>query len=76
MTRVTEAVYSNGVLTPTEKLGLREQERVRLTIESIEPSSVNGDRAAAVEQFRAGASRSRFRSEGAYPSRDELHERG
>lgn len=75
MTRVIEAVYSNGVLTPAEKLGLREHERVRITVESIEPAPVNGDRAAAVQQFKSGAAGSRLRSEGSFPTRDELHER-
>jgi len=33
MTKVTEAVYSSGVLKPTEDLGLREDQSVRLIVE-------------------------------------------
>lgn len=33
------------------------------------------DREAALQQFLAGAKASTFRSEGPYPTRDELHER-
>jgi predicted DNA-binding antitoxin AbrB/MazE fold protein len=46
MTRVTEAIFANGVLTPTEPLPLREQERVRITVESIG----NGEAAPAREE--------------------------
>lgn len=74
MVRHTEAIYKNGVLKPTEKLDLREDERVRITIESLS-SSQNGDRAEAIEAFRQGQGKMRFTSTGPYPTRDQLHER-
>jgi predicted DNA-binding antitoxin AbrB/MazE fold protein len=35
MTQDTEAVYSGGVLKPDRDLGLREQQRVRLIVETF-----------------------------------------
>ena len=74
MTQVTEAVYSDGVLRPEGRLSLRDKERVRLIIQSLESPQVN-DRVRAIENLRAGVGRSTFRSSGPYPTRDELHER-
>jgi predicted DNA-binding antitoxin AbrB/MazE fold protein len=74
MVRITEAIYSNGVLKPTERLDLREDERVRITVEPIE-SDANSKRQRAIERFRAGQAKSKFRSSGPYPTREELHER-
>jgi predicted DNA-binding antitoxin AbrB/MazE fold protein len=74
MTRHFEAVFTNGVLRPDEPLPLREQQRVRVTVETEEPG--NGDRAAAIARFRAGALASGFHSDGPYPRREDLHERG
>ncbi len=70
----TDAIFTNGVLKPIDPLPLREQERVRLIVETLEPQT-NGDRAAAIARFRAGWAATRFKSEGPYPTRDELHER-
>jgi predicted DNA-binding antitoxin AbrB/MazE fold protein len=36
MTQITEAIYTNGVLKPTRDLDLREQQRVRVIVETIE----------------------------------------
>jgi predicted DNA-binding antitoxin AbrB/MazE fold protein len=33
MALIVEAVYENGVLRPTEPLGLREHEKVRITVQ-------------------------------------------
>lgn len=74
MTRVTDAIFSNGVLKPIEPLPLREQERVRVTVETI-GEHPNGDRSAALARLRAGRTAMRLRSDGPYPTRDELHER-
>ena len=74
MTQVTEAVYSDGVLRPEGRLSLRDKERVRLIIQSLESPQAN-DRVQAIENLRAGVGRSKFRSSGPYPTRDELHER-
>lgn len=73
MVQVTEAVFSQGVLRPVGKVQLREQQRVRLIIESEDASA--GDREDAVRQLRSGIARMTFRSSGSLPSRDELHDR-
>jgi predicted DNA-binding antitoxin AbrB/MazE fold protein len=36
MTQKVEAIYSGGVLKPTHELGLRDEQRVRLTVETID----------------------------------------
>jgi predicted DNA-binding antitoxin AbrB/MazE fold protein len=36
MVRVTEAIFSQGVLKPVDELQLREQQRVRLIIETVD----------------------------------------
>lgn len=73
MTQKIEAVYTGGVLKPSGALPLREQQRVRLTVETIdEPGQ---DRAAAIARLKAGIASMRFFSEGPLPSREELHDR-
>lgn len=73
MTQKVEAVYTGGVLKPTRDLCLQDQQRVRLTVETIEePVS---DREAAVTRLKAGIASMRFFSEGRLPSREELHDR-
>jgi len=74
MVRTTEAIFTNGVLKPTEPLNLREQERVRITVEQL-PEPTEEERARALRRFFEAADRSGFRSTGPYPTRDELHER-
>ena len=74
MTQVTEAVYSDGVLRPEGRLSLRDKERVRLIIQSLESPQAN-DRVRAIKELRASVGRTKFRSSGPYPTRDELHER-
>jgi predicted DNA-binding antitoxin AbrB/MazE fold protein len=73
MTRVTEAVYSNGVLRPEDDLGLRDNQRVRLIVETIDDSP--DDRAAALARLIAGIAKMQFFSQGPLPSREELHDR-
>ena len=74
MIQKIEAIYTNGVLKPTQRLDLHEQERVQITVEPLErPNELQ--RAKAFEEFRAGAAAMNFRSVGPYPTRDELHER-
>jgi len=72
MTRVTDAVYSKGVLKPAEDLGLREEQRVRLIVESVDDRP---DRAAAIARLEAGIAKMQFFSQGPLPSREELHDR-
>jgi predicted DNA-binding antitoxin AbrB/MazE fold protein len=73
MTRITEAVYSQGVLKPTRELSLREQQRVRLIVETIdEPGE---EREAALLRLKAGIESMQFFSGGRLPTREELHDR-
>lgn len=75
MLRTTEAIFENGVLKPVEALDLRERQRVRITVEEVAEAPTESERVAALQQFFENADRMGFRSEGPYPSRDELHER-
>lgn len=68
-----EAIYANGVLKPTADLHLREQQRVRLILEPIQ--DVPADRQAALARLKAGIASMQFFSEGALPTREELHDR-
>jgi predicted DNA-binding antitoxin AbrB/MazE fold protein len=73
MTRITEAIFTGGVLKPVEELSLRESQRVRIIIDPVgEPLP---DREAALKQLRAGIEGMQFFSKGKLPSRDELHDR-
>jgi predicted DNA-binding antitoxin AbrB/MazE fold protein len=73
MTQTTEAIYTNGVLEPTSDLNLRDQQRVRVIVETIEDGA--DDRAAAVARLKAGIDSMQFFSNGRLPTRDELHDR-
>ena len=58
MTQKVEAIYSGGVFMPTRHLDLRDEQRVRLTVETIdEPER---DRAAAVARLKAGIASMNF----------------
>lgn len=65
MTRVTDAIFADGVLRPIEPLGLREQERVRIIIETIERPS-DEQRRAALQRFRQRIEAMKFRHGGPY----------
>ena len=73
MTQTIEAIYSDGVLKPTAELPFRDNQRVRLTVETIDETTK--DREAAVTRLKAGIASMRFFSEGPLPSREELHDR-
>jgi predicted DNA-binding antitoxin AbrB/MazE fold protein len=73
MTQTIEAIYTGGVLKPTVELHLRDNQRVRLTVEMIE--EVNMDREAAVARLKAGIASMRFFLDGLLPSRENLHDR-
>lgn len=73
MTKRTEAVYSHGVLKLAEDLGLREDQRVRLIVETVDDQPV--DRAEALAKLKAGIAQMQFFSQGPLPSREELHDR-
>jgi hypothetical protein len=79
--RVETMVESDGELHLTE-LPCRRGDRVEAIVRILEPSARSAAdterekaRAAAVEQFLTLARASSFRSDGPYPTRDELHER-
>ena len=74
MTKVVEAIYSHGVLRPLDPLQLLEDQRVRVTIETIDVQPT-GDREAALQRLMEHLQRSTFSHGGPYPTRDELHER-
>jgi hypothetical protein len=61
------------VLKPTRGLSLKDNQRVRLTVETIDDPS--RDRQAAIGRLKAGIESMRFFSEGPLPSREELHDR-
>lgn len=73
MTQNIEAVYRDGVLKPDRDLGLRERQRVRLIVETID--EVPANREAALARLRAGIARMQFFSKGPLPRREELHDR-
>jgi predicted DNA-binding antitoxin AbrB/MazE fold protein len=73
MTQTIEAIYTDGVLKPTAELPLRDNQRVRLTVETIDET--NTDREAAMARLKAGIASMRFFSEGPLPNREELHDR-
>ena len=71
---VTEAVFADGVLKPRERLSLKENERVRVIVQTL-----NGEgkeqRQAALDRLTARAQRLGVRSSGPYPKREDLHDR-
>jgi predicted DNA-binding antitoxin AbrB/MazE fold protein len=73
MTQKVEAIYTDGVLKPTRDLPLKDKQRVRLIVETIEERDT--DREAAIARLKAGIASMRFFSEGPLPSREELHDR-
>jgi predicted DNA-binding antitoxin AbrB/MazE fold protein len=73
MTQTIEAIYTDGVLKPTAELPLRDNQRVRLTVETIDET--NNDREAAVARLKSGIASMGFFSEGPLPGREELHDR-
>ncbi len=77
MTHTIEAIYADGVLKPTVELPLRDNQRVRLSIETIDETidETNTDRQAAITRLKAGIASMRFFSEGPLPSREELYDR-
>ena len=71
MTEKVEAIYTGGLFVPTRRLDLPDEQRVRLTVETIdEPER---DRAAAVARLKAGIASMNFFSQERLPKRDALH---
>jgi predicted DNA-binding antitoxin AbrB/MazE fold protein len=75
MAQVIEAIYTHGVLKPKEELALREAQRVRLIIETLDDDTDSGDRSAALQRLLDGIEGMKFFSREALPSRNELHDR-
>ena len=73
MTQRVDAIYTDGVLKPTSELSLRDNQRVRLTVETIDDPS--RDRQAAIGRLKAGIESMCFFSDGVLLSREELHDR-
>jgi len=73
MTQAIEAIYNEGVLKLMVELPLRNNQRVRVTVETIDET--NKDREAAVSRLKSGIESMRFFSEGPLPGREELHDR-
>ena len=73
MTEKVDAIHTGGVLKPTRDLCLRENQRVRLIVETIEEP--DRDRAAAIARLKAGIASMRFFSEAGLPTRENLHDR-
>jgi predicted DNA-binding antitoxin AbrB/MazE fold protein len=73
MTQITEAIYTHGVLKPTGELDLRDDQRVRVIVQSLDEE--REDRAAALVRLKAGIAGMQFFSDGRLPSRAELHDR-
>lgn len=67
-----EAIYSGGVFRPTRELPLRDQQRVRLTVETIE--EIESNRETAIARLKAGIASMSFSSDGPLPSRQELRD--
>jgi len=72
MTQIIEAIYTHGVLKPTGELDLREDQRVRVIVESLDEQPE--DRVAALARLKAGIAGMQFFSDGRLPSRAELHD--
>ena len=73
MTQKVDAIYMDGVLKPTRELSLKDNQRVRLTVETIDDPS--RDRQAAISRLKGSIESMRFFSAGVLPSREELHDR-
>jgi len=73
MTWKVEAIYTGGILKPTRELHLKDEQRVRLTVETIDES--HSDREAAIARLKSGIAHMRFFSDRPPPSRGKLHDR-
>ena len=73
MTRVTDAVYVNGLLRPLEPLPLEEQQVVRTTVEFADKHL--GERQAARQRMIDGFDKLKLDTGGRAPKRDALYDR-
>jgi predicted DNA-binding antitoxin AbrB/MazE fold protein len=66
MTQTIEAIYADGVLKPAAEFPLRDNQRVRPTVETIDETNLG--REAAVTRLKGGIGSMRFFWEGPLPS--------
>ncbi|MEZ6233659.1 MAG: antitoxin family protein [Phycisphaerales bacterium] len=52
MTRTIDAIFVDGVFRPAQPLPLRDNERVRITVETVEENGL--PRAMAIDRLRTG----------------------
>ncbi len=71
--KIETAVETDGELHLTG-LPCRKGNRVEVIV-LVTDETTEAEREEALKRFQARADASRFRSEGPYPTRDELHER-
>ncbi len=72
--QVIEAIYRKGILKPLGRLELKEDEKVRIVVETLDWQSPP-NREALLVKLREGIDRMNFHSSGPYPSREQLHGR-
>ncbi len=87
MTKVVEAIYEDGVLTPLEELGLAERQRVEVTVRTKfddadscpgswpETEATPEARLAALDSVFDEIDRTNLQLRLRMPTRDERHER-
>jgi len=73
VTQKVDAIYTGGVLKPRRQLHLKDNERVRLTVETIDEPQT--DREAAIARLNTGVADMHFYLLGPLPPREELHNR-
>ena len=73
MTRTIDAIFVDGVFRPAQPVPLRENERVRITVETMDDNGV--PRATAVERLRAGFGKLRLDLDARAMDREAWHAR-
>ena len=66
MTQKVDAIYTDGVLKPTRELSLKDNQRVHLTVETIDDPT--RDRQAAIGRLKAGIDSMRFSRRDRFPT--------
>lgn len=77
MGQITNAIFEDGGLKPTETLRLREHERVRVTIESLSPQAVGPPSENDPVRRRPSEALSKpfLNLGGKAPARNDIHDR-
>lgn len=74
MSQVVEAIYADGVLKPLAALPFHDQQRLRLTIETVDDRAA-GKHEGHLHELIDRLRRSTLSYGGPPPTREELHER-